>query len=198
MILELFKLLFGNQEESMLYEDAKSGDTSTYMHLLKTSKPLSLMTFDELLGYGSSLLTALYRDEIEKRISMGTYKTAKTPPQAIAEKNIIAGITIAKTVLAGDKTIDRPSTKPGWDRNIWDQSECCAEFLLCICNMYTDDHYAELIRNNQLVFDKDDHISITLVCAAANLRCSVFNIPCSSWHDTKGIAGNIIPAIATT
>ncbi len=36
------------------------------------------------------------------------------------------------------------------------------------------------------------------VAAAANLRSAVFGIPLLSLFDAKGIAGNIIPAIATT
>jgi len=36
------------------------------------------------------------------------------------------------------------------------------------------------------------------VTAAANLRALSFHIPTQSLHDAKGIAGNIIPAIATT
>ncbi len=36
------------------------------------------------------------------------------------------------------------------------------------------------------------------VAAAANMRSAVFSIPLLSLFDAKGIAGNIIPAIATT
>ena len=36
------------------------------------------------------------------------------------------------------------------------------------------------------------------VAAAANLRGSVFKIETLCFHDVKGVAGNIIPAIATT
>ena len=36
------------------------------------------------------------------------------------------------------------------------------------------------------------------VTAAANLRAATFSIPTGSYYDTKGIAGNIIPAISST
>jgi len=36
------------------------------------------------------------------------------------------------------------------------------------------------------------------VSAASNLRSRVFNIPLQSLYDAKGVAGNIIPAIAST
>ena len=47
-------------------------------------------------------------------------------------------------------------------------------------------------------FDKDDKVAMRFVTAAANLRGRVFHIAPQSFHDCKGIAGNIIPAIATT
>jgi ubiquitin-like 1-activating enzyme E1 B len=50
----------------------------------------------------------------------------------------------------------------------------------------------------QMQFDKDDALAMRLVAAAANLRSRVFSIELQSFYDAKGIAGNIIPAIATT
>jgi len=39
---------------------------------------------------------------------------------------------------------------------------------------------------------------MVFVCAAANLRAACYGIPAQTLYDAKGIAGNIIPAIATT
>lgn len=47
-------------------------------------------------------------------------------------------------------------------------------------------------------FDKDDEDTLNFVVAAANLRSSIFHIETKSKFDIKQIAGNIIPAIATT
>lgn len=47
-------------------------------------------------------------------------------------------------------------------------------------------------------FDKDDDDSLGFVTAAANLRAHVYHIPEKTRFETKQIAGNIIPAIATT
>ena len=46
--------------------------------------------------------------------------------------------------------------------------------------------------------DKDDHLAMEFVTAAANLRATCYNIPKQSFFDAKGMAGNIIHAIATT
>jgi len=47
-------------------------------------------------------------------------------------------------------------------------------------------------------FDKDRAVAMRFVAAACVLRSAVFGIDALSRHDAKGIAGNIVPAIATT
>lgn len=49
-----------------------------------------------------------------------------------------------------------------------------------------------------LEFDKDDEDTLDFVVAASNIRSWMFHIPIKSKFDIKQIAGNIIPAIATT
>ncbi|OMJ10824.1 Ubiquitin-activating enzyme E1-like [Smittium culicis] len=49
-----------------------------------------------------------------------------------------------------------------------------------------------------LQFDKDDEDALRFVGSSANLRASVFGINTQSLFQIKAIAGNIIPAIATT
>ena len=49
-----------------------------------------------------------------------------------------------------------------------------------------------------LEFDKDDEDALDFVAASANLRALIFGIEAKSKFDIKQMAGNIIPAIATT
>nr|XP_033797862.1 SUMO-activating enzyme subunit 2 [Geotrypetes seraphini] len=50
----------------------------------------------------------------------------------------------------------------------------------------------------ELLWDKDDPPAMDFVTAAANLRMHVFSMNMKSRFDIKSMAGNIIPAIATT
>uniref|UniRef100_A0A8C5A952 SUMO-activating enzyme subunit 2 n=1 Tax=Gadus morhua TaxID=8049 RepID=A0A8C5A952_GADMO len=50
----------------------------------------------------------------------------------------------------------------------------------------------------ELVWDKDDAPALDFVTAAANLRMHIFSMTMKSRFDIKSMAGNIIPAIATT
>lgn len=49
-----------------------------------------------------------------------------------------------------------------------------------------------------LTFDKDDQLAVEFVTSAANIRASSFGISLHSLFDAKGIAGNIVHAVATT
>jgi ubiquitin-like 1-activating enzyme E1 B len=49
-----------------------------------------------------------------------------------------------------------------------------------------------------ITFDKDDEDTLDFVAASANIRSTVFGIERKSRFDIKQMAGNIIPAIATT
>ncbi|KAF8590669.1 hypothetical protein K439DRAFT_1627653 [Ramaria rubella] len=49
-----------------------------------------------------------------------------------------------------------------------------------------------------IAFDKDDDDALDFVCASANLRSVVYGIPGKTRWEVKEMAGNIIPAIATT
>jgi ubiquitin-like 1-activating enzyme E1 B len=49
-----------------------------------------------------------------------------------------------------------------------------------------------------IIFDKDDQDTLDFVAASANIRSIIFGIETKSRFDIKQMAGNIIPAIATT
>lgn len=72
------------------------------------------------------------------------------------------------------------------------------------CQMFQ--HSVETLRSQlqdkgdgaELVWDKDDPPAMDFVTAAANLRMHIFSMNMKSRFDVKSMAGNIIPAIATT
>jgi ubiquitin-like 1-activating enzyme E1 B len=49
-----------------------------------------------------------------------------------------------------------------------------------------------------ITFDKDDEDTLDFVASSANIRSTIFGIDRKSRFDVKQMAGNIIPAIATT
>ncbi|CAG0914502.1 unnamed protein product [Notodromas monacha] len=66
-------------------------------------------------------------------------------------------------------------------------------------------HFSEAVgilkvraEKDDLTWDKDDCPSLDFVTACSNIRAAVFGIPRKTRFDVKSMAGNIIPAIATT
>ena len=79
------------------------------------------------------------------------------------------------------------------DQKVWSVAECATQL---------DQAIAELKKLKQekgdLVWDKDDLPALNFVTACANIRMFIFNIKQKSRFEVKSMAGNIIPAIATT
>lgn len=80
------------------------------------------------------------------------------------------------------------------DQIVWTLSENAKKFVETI-NSLRDRRNKE---QTDLSFDKDDDVALDFVTAAANLRANNFHIENKSRFDVKAVAGNIVPAIATT
>ena len=78
----------------------------------------------------------------------------------------------------------------------WSVEESAAVFIHLIEKTYLNQ--SERSRIGFMEFDKDDALALDFVTAASNLRAHIFNIPRQSPYHVKGIAGNIVHAIATT
>lgn len=79
------------------------------------------------------------------------------------------------------------------DQRPWSIFECVDIFrdsVSSLATLYRSDGY--------LSWDKDDKPAMDFVTATANIRASIFSIEQKSRFDVKSMAGNIIPAIATT
>jgi len=118
-----------------------------------------------------ALVTALFHDDVEKQLKAGKYDEASRKPSSV-------------TVNSSGKA---PKQEPGWDRRVWEPDECGAQMVFAAQHIPLGTE-----------FDKDDDDTMLFVAAAANLRCLNFGIDRPSLYAAKGIAGNIIPAIATT
>mmetsp|Transcript_9356 Transcript_9356/g.11551 ORF Transcript_9356/g.11551 Transcript_9356/m.11551 type:complete len:649 (+) Transcript_9356:135-2081(+) len=186
---ELYKLMFGLKEESMLWEDMEGDEKSLYVPVV-TEKP----TFpegatmeekkDSIKKYTENVLTALFNTEIDKQLKMDRYKTAKCTPAPLPASLISEGTSSSSSSAT---TTNNPSAKtiPTPLQSISSFHRALTDLLL-------------LPTPPPGEFDKDHYLIMSLVTSASNLRAHLFSIPLQSLYDAKGIAGNIIPAIATT
>lgn len=96
-----------------------------------------------------------------------------------------------------------PKNKSTDDLKVWDVAENFAVFVDSIERLKARvAEEKEAMKDEDpapvFSFDKDDVDTLDFVAAAANLRSIVFRIDVKSKFDIKQMAGNIIPAIATT
>ncbi|KAF8528345.1 hypothetical protein BU17DRAFT_61027 [Hysterangium stoloniferum] len=80
-----------------------------------------------------------------------------------------------------------------------------ARICLCFSPVYSTNRLSSRLSRpkeeggeEMISFDKDDDDTLDFVCAAANLRSIVYGIGGKTRWEVKEMAGNIIPAIATT
>ena len=185
---ECFKLIFGNMTESMLYEDDKATeDVSCYMNFLPIKEKCH--TADATVEHVKLLLKGLFHDDVNKRINMDVYKNAKSVPIPTSLQTFEEALHI----VSSDKD-NRPSKQKDWDTNMWSDVECAVELIMCIYDIAKEG----MDSFGTYAFDKDDNLAMRFVSAASNIRSRIFGIEPKNFHDAKGIAGNIIPAIAAT
>ena len=193
---ELYKLIFHSKvEESMLYEDPAGEEPSTYMQAITELRALLLdkdanngsnddndnASSDIVKEKGKIVLEKLYQTEISKQLDMGRYKTAKKTPAPLPNEILEKGLQVKQAGVTSTTAI-------------WQPEHCVAEFLQCLIEASSTTNRGVILEE----FDKDDALAMRLVTAASNLRSFVFGIePLQSLYSAKGIAGNIIPAIAT-
>eukprot|EP00980_Cylindrotheca_fusiformis_P007968 scaffold1697_cov120-Cylindrotheca_fusiformis.AAC.50 len=186
---ELYKLLFnGKVEESMLYEDVNGEEPSTYMDSVTQLRKMLWKTdtnMETLQESVADLMRALYVTEIQKQLDMGRYKAAKKSPTPLNDETLKTGVTRG----IGDCS----STT-----SIWTNEQCLAQIVDCV-TLAANTPRTEVLES----FDKDDgaYHCLKHMCRFLVLLCSSpgpHRLGNASLYSAKGIAGNIIPAIATT
>lgn len=188
---EFYKLLFNPKvEESMLFEDQSGDEKSTFMDIvLQLRDELATANDVKIRDTIGQLLIALYNTEIQKQLDMERFKTAKKVPSPIPVDSF--------TKMIVDQDSIAPSKQSGYKHtDIWSKDDCISEAISCIMEA------SKILREGGSLlpeFDKDDDLAMRFVTCTSNLRSYVFGIePIQSHYSAKGIAGNIIPAIATT
>lgn len=192
---ELYKLIFNPKvEDSMLFEDQSGDEKSTYMEQIFKLRVMmcqndNKFTMNDIRQAISDVLIALYNTEVEKQIGMDRFKTAQKVPTSISA-DMIQRIVMDESLLA-------PSSRENYRQtDVLSKEDCVTEAVSCLMEAASLGSSGSTLLPE---FDKDDVLAMRFVTCTSNLRSYVFGIePIQSYYSAKGIAGNIIPAIATT
>lgn len=138
-----------------------------------------------------SVFDKVYTQDIERLRRMEDMWKTRKPPTALS----------FDAVLQDAEKVDASMSLQ--DQKMWSLAENVAVFNSSLARL--SNRLEELKANADtgnappiLTFDKDDKDTLDFVAAAANLRSIVFGIETRTEFDIKQMAGNIIPAIATT
>ncbi|KAH8270002.1 hypothetical protein KR018_002130 [Drosophila ironensis] len=131
------------------------------------------------------LFNKFFFDDINYLLRMANlWKERKAPVPQQWEPLLENGLA------AGDKDFSKQYHK------VWTLEECAQVFSSSLKEL--TESFLKLEGDDTLVWDKDDRPAMDFVAACANVRSHIFNIERKSRFEVKSMAGNIIPAIATT
>lgn len=140
------------------------------------------------------LFDKVFNSDIERLRSVEGMWSSRRAPEALKYEAVIAQ---ASDAIANKDTILND------DQRIWSLEESLVVFNDSLERL--SKRILELKKNKSpedsdpiITFDKDDIDTLDFVAASANIRSTIFGIDRKSRFDTKQMAGNIIPAIATT
>lgn len=130
---------------------------------------------DEALG--PAVFKKVFHDDIEATKAITSLWESRAPPISI----VLESFTIpAASVLA---KLDEQAV---WSVEQW------------VALLFDSLRRLAARPEDMIAFDKDDQDTLDFVASVANLRAHVYGIPMTSRFSLKALAGNIIPAIATT
>lgn len=129
------------------------------------------------------IFTKLFNEDIKTLLSMDKLWQKRRPPTPLVWDE-----------LPEDKEAATEGTIA--DQIPWSIREC-GQVLESSINKLKAQYEASGYKDH-LVWDKDDEAAMDFVASCANIRAYVYNIPQKTRFDIKSMAGNIIPAIATT
>ncbi|KAK6335402.1 E1 ubiquitin-activating protein uba2 [Orbilia brochopaga] len=193
----LFNELFGASEDDSAEfdhsEDAENGITSCVAVKAQEIKNLrqeaaELKRIRETMGqpeFAENIFEKVFNKDIIRLAEMKDMWKTRKAPNPLSFKYISAEIE--------DKAV------PTSDQKIWTLAEnylVFADSLDRLSKRILEDKKAG--KDVILSFDKDDEDTLDFVAASANIRSHIFGIATQSKFDIKQMAGNIIPAIATT
>lgn len=195
----LFAKLFGdkNQENDLNVRSSDaSGSSEPAEDVFECKKD------DDVEEYGRRIYDHVFGHNIEAALSNeDTWKNRNKPRPIYIRDVALAEViqqngNLDKVPVSTDPLSVSAMTTIGLKnpQDVWSLAENSRVFLEALKLFY-------LKREKEignLSFDKDDQLAVEFVTAAANIRASSFGIPLHSLFEAKGIAGNIVHAVATT
>lgn len=185
----LFTQLFDESSSEVSEADLskETEDKSEIDRILKEANELASLR--KLIGealFAEKMITQIYNSDVHKALLLESLWKTRAKPEPLNLLEYKEDLT--KLMSNTENEILLSSDTADWStlQNLY------------VLSKATQSLQSRLAKEKVISFDKDDEDTLNFVAAAANLRSHVFHIPNKTKFDIKQIAGNIIPAIATT
>ncbi|KAI8839864.1 hypothetical protein BC829DRAFT_364690 [Chytridium lagenaria] len=185
----LFAELFGMKDNSDVIEQSNDVNDET-KNLQRESAELSqLLTASDDPNFAALVFKKVYEKDIKTLLSMESLWKLRSPPTPLD----------LEEVLARESEQQKFATPIERSHHLWSVRTNAEIFInsLKLLNDRLQAHKA-MDPESHISFDKDDDEVMDFVTAAANLRGAAYSIEMQTLFKAKEMAGNIIPAIATT
>ncbi|KAH7347696.1 SUMO-activating enzyme subunit uba-2 [Plectosphaerella cucumerina] len=193
----LLSEIFGQSEDDAAYDHSADADNAEEIAELKKEAE-ALRHIRASLGtpsFPQLLFDKVYNSDVIRLLSMeDMWKSRRKPEPVVFE----ALMEKSAKAIASTQDILRE------DQRVWNLEENLAVFIDSLDRLSKRLQDLKVAHQDAsgpepvITFDKDDEDTLDFVTAAANIRSYVFGIDGKSRFDIKQMAGNIIPAIATT
>ncbi|BFF99599.1 SUMO-activating enzyme subunit 2 [Drosophila madeirensis] len=132
------------------------------------------------------LFNKFFDEDINYLLKMSHLWTSRKPP-----------VPVSWDTLVPEGTTDVQPEFARQHHKVWTVEECAHVFANALKELAAA-FLKQEAEGETLSWDKDDQPAMDFVAACANVRSYIFNIERKSRFEIKSMAGNIIPAIATT
>ncbi|KAI1001785.1 Ubiquitin-activating enzyme [Podosphaera aphanis] len=191
----LLNEVFGTSEDAPLDIDEASQENSEEIAnlqretaiLRKIKESMNSETFPQLL------FDKVFKDDIERLRMMESLWKTRRAPESLDYVTALERASKLELLTENILNLQRPWTMEENLLVFKDSLKRLTKRIIDLKSKSNDDS-----AENVIIFDKDDEDTLDFVTASANLRSSIFGIENKSKFDVKQMAGNIIPAIATT
>lgn len=186
--------LFGDDDDnaSEQFDHSEDAENSGEIETLRQEAQALKKIRDEMdePSFVGRIFNKVFKEDIERLRGMEGMWTTRQPPKPLDFATLQP--QVALTPL---ESLDMS------DQKKWNLAENFLVFESSLLRLRHRAQQAALASSRaprQITFDKDDLDTLSFVTAASNLRSHTFSIPSQSQFTVKQMAGNIIPAVATT
>lgn len=192
----LLSEIFGASEDESAFDTTSDRDNAKEIEELRLEAE-ALRKIRRSVGtenFAKDLFNKVFDKDIVRLKSMDDMWKSRRPPEPLNYEEVMKRVTELGV---------NPETVLQDGQKVWSLEENMVVFndsldRLSKRMLKLKDAQADNGPEPIITFDKDDNDTLDFVTASANIRSAVFGIERRSRFDIKQMAGNIIPAIATT